>query len=368
MEYPSTLPVAAGGPAGSFSSPTREICMKTRIRKWLLFAALAATVAFIVFDRMRNESAAGVAGRSASTADGAAAKASGGDPEVLALPGRSPIGEARTGLFSSNTWQPPVSKNAVVARSAPVAPPIPYRYAGKIVQGGQHTVLLSRGEKVFPIKQGETLDGEYLVESIEESQITLKYLPLGKKEVIPFLSSLWPSSEGVPARAGPAGSPQPDSVGAGPAGKPSPPVAAADPGRENVPASLLWQGPQEVKLGTQFSVALRVSSAQPVGASPMQIRVNPAFLEAISVKPGRYFEDGKRTFNYRIDPGGSIFVAASSPNPAPAADAELLVLTLMPLREAPAAELAIASLSLHGPAGRVIPFDYPAAFKTAITP
>ena len=99
----------------------------------------------------------------------------------------------------------------------------------------------------------------------------------------------------------------------------------------------------------------------------MQFKVNPALLATISVKPGRYFEDGKRSFNYRVDPGGSIFVAASGPNLAPAGDAELLVLTLMPLQAAPAAELAIASLSLHGPTGRVIPFDYPAAFRTAIT-
>jgi Cohesin domain len=144
-------------------------------------------------------------------------------------------------------------------------------------------------------------------------------------------------------------------------------VLVLDERNQIKPAQLLWQGPQQVKLGTQFTVALRVTSAQPVRASPMQINVNSALFETVSVKPGRFFEDREQSFNYRIDPGGTIFVGASSIKPAPAADAEFVVLTLKPLKPDPAAELAIASLSLHGAAGRVIQFDLPATFKTSIT-
>lgn len=349
--------------------------MKIPMRRWILFAALAAMMGLVAFDFIRDETATSIGTGQTPNASSAPEKAigAGGEPT---LPGRTFLGESRTGLFASHSWQPPAPKSsAVLAPVAPAAPPMPYRFAGKLVQGGQHSVLLAKGDRVFPIKQGETLDGEYRVEAIEESQITLIYMPLGKKEVIPFVSSLWQAGAVAQARTAPAQSaaqlnsavaaPGPTS-GAMP-GVAAPALATADPGRENLPAHFLWQGPPQVKRGTQFSVALRVSSAQPVGASPMQIKVNPALLATISVKPGRYFEDGKRSFNYRVDPGGSIFVAASSPNLAPAGDAELLVLTLMPLQAAPAAELAIASLSLHGPAGRVIPFDYPAAFRTAIT-
>ncbi len=144
-------------------------------------------------------------------------------------------------------------------------------------------------------------------------------------------------------------------------------VLVLDERNQNKPAQLFWQGPQQVKLGTQFEVALHVTSEQPVRASPMQIKMNSAVFETVSVKPGRFFDDREQSFNYRIDPGGTIFVGASSAKPAPAADAEFVVLTLKPLKAAPAAELAIASLSLHGAAGRVIPFDLPAIFRTAIT-
>ena len=100
----------------------------------------------------------------------------------------------------------------------------------------------------------------------------------------------------------------------------------------------------------------------------MQIRVNPALLETVAVKPGRFFSEGDRNFSYRVNPDGSIFVWATSQNPTPATDAEFLLLTFMPLKTAPAAELSIASLNLQGPAGRVIAFDPLVGFKTAISP
>jgi len=69
---------------------------------------------------------------------------------------------------------------------------MPYRYAGKLVQAGQQSVLLAKGDRVFPINEGETLDGAYRVESIGETQVTLVYLPLAHEERIPVSSSLAP--------------------------------------------------------------------------------------------------------------------------------------------------------------------------------
>jgi hypothetical protein len=51
-------------------------------------------------------------------------------------------------------------------------------------------VLLAKGDMVFPINEGETLDGAYRVESIGETQVTLTYLPLAREEHIPMDSSL----------------------------------------------------------------------------------------------------------------------------------------------------------------------------------
>jgi hypothetical protein len=67
---------------------------------------------------------------------------------------------------------------------------MPYRYAGKLVQGERPSVFLAKGDAVFPINEGETLDGAYRVESIGETQVILMYLPLAREERVPVDSSL----------------------------------------------------------------------------------------------------------------------------------------------------------------------------------
>lgn len=363
--------------------------MSTRVRRLVLFAALAGTLGLVILEFIRDDRTTSVSTRPAPDVRSADTKGqspslsgTGGDARLLTLPERSPIGDSRTGLFSSHSWQPPAPRTAAIIAAAPAAPPMPYRYAGKLVQGGELSVLLSKGDTVFPIKVGETLDGAYRVEAIGESRITLIYLPLKHKESIPVFSSLLDSGpvSGASSAAAQGGAQVasavaavtqgPASAGAVPASAPaagSPPPGAAGPA-ESGPARLLWTGPRQVRLGARFDVALKVTSGQPLHASPMQLRFDPAYLEFVAVKPGKFFGGGDRNFSYRANPDGSIFVGASSPNPAPASDAELLVLTFKPVRTTPVAELSVASLNLQGPAGRPIAFGHPGAFRTAITP
>lgn len=241
---------------------------------------------------------------------------------------------------------------------------MPYRFSGASLFNGRLQVFLAKGDTIIPISPGETIEGGYRVEAIDERQITLKYLPLEQDQVIPISTSLSFAGARVPA-AGESAAPKTGAAADQAASRGR--VLVLDERNQNKPARFLWQGPQQVKLGTQFEVALRVTSSQPVRAAPMQIRMNSDLFEMVSVKPGRYFDGPERSFNYRVDPGGAIFVGASNSKPAPAADVELVVLTLKPLKPAPVAELGIASLSLHGPADRVIPFDLPANFSTVIT-
>jgi hypothetical protein len=250
---------------------------------------------------------------------------------------------------------------------------MPYRFAGKIVQGGEQSVMLSKGDLVFPVKEGETIDGAYRVESVAEDRITLVYLPLRQKATIPVASELPFAPGKAEAQAKPASSQQ--AAAPVPAPVPAAQVPAAPaispgsaPASEGGIARLHWEGPQKVRLGARFDVLLKLTSGQPLLASPMQLRFDPAYLELIGMKPGKYFGNDDRNFSYRASPDGSIYVGASNQNPVAAADAELLILTFKPLRTATAAELSMASLNLHGPAGRPIAFSQPESFKTAIGP
>lgn len=362
--------------------------MNARTRKVVLFAILAGTLGLVALDFGRDARSTRPSNRQAADGRNTDAKTgessqpgAGSNSSQVALPERPHLGESRTGLFSSHSWQPRAPIPTASVLSAPTAPPMPYRYAGKVVQGGRLSVLLSKGDTVFPIKEGQTLDGAYRVESIGETQITLTYLPLKHKETIPVFSTLpvtVAQSDAAAVVAGqaalqPAMTTQTASAAAVSSAAASPArTTAAAAGGAQAPgteaAQLLWQGPQRVKLGSRFEVALKVTSGQPLQASPMQLRFDPTFLEFIAVKPGKFFSGGNPNFSYRAGPDGSIFVGASSPSAAPVFDAELLVLTFKPLKAAPAAELSIASLSLQGPAGRAIAFGQPAAFRTAITP
>jgi len=101
----------------------------------------------------------------------------------------------------------------------------------------------------------------------------------------------------------------------------------------------------------------------------MMVRYDPAVLESVSVRPGRYFgADASGIFGYRVNSDGSIFVGASSRKAAPASDAELLVLTFKPIKPAASAEISVASLNLQGAAGHTIAYGSVMPFKTTITP
>jgi hypothetical protein len=105
----------------------------------------------------------------------------------FALRERAPVGETQGTLFGSRAWQPPASQIAAKP-AAPAIPPMPYRFAGKLLQDGKLQVFLSKGDATFPVKEGETVDGMYRVETIGEDRITLVYLPLKHKETIPVFS------------------------------------------------------------------------------------------------------------------------------------------------------------------------------------
>ena len=345
--------------------------MNPWVRKTVLAAAFAGTLGFVIVDYRSDSSSSRGEGTSSSgsqTRPGESARlVTGSQLQPLALPERPELGEARADLFSPHSWQPPAPKVAPAPPPAPVAPPVPYRFAGKIVQGDVYSFMLSKGDLVFPVKEGETIDGAYRVESVGEDRITLLYLPLRQKTTIPVASELpFPSAATAQAQPRPAvAAPQV------PAQIPAPAAAAprsAPATGEAALARLHWEGPQKVRLGARFDVQLKLTSGQPLAASPMQLRFDPAYLELVGMKPGKYFGNDDRNFSYRASPDGSIYVGASNHNPVSTADAELLVLTFKPLKAAPAAELTMAVLNLHGPAGKPIAFSQLESFKTAIAP
>lgn len=271
-----------------------------------------------------------------------------------ALPSREGLSRQRGDPFGVSRAPAPRAAAAAPAQAAPQAPPVPtappmpYRVAGQVVRDGVPQVVLARDDRVIVVREGQVLDGGYRVESITPGGVTLVYTALDARETLPFSSVL-------PAPRALAGAPAANEHGAA-ANEPR--AAAAQPAR------LRWEGPKQVQAGSNFNVALKITSQQLVRGSPVQLSFDAKLLEPVAVRAGDFFADG--SFTYRVIPGGSIFVGAFG-NGAVAADAEFLVVTFKPIRSGGVAEIRISSMMLQGAAGSSVVHEPVAAFRTSIT-
>jgi hypothetical protein len=259
---------------------------------------------------------------------------------------------------------------AVSAAPVPVAPPLPFRFAGQFHRESGIEVYVARGEEIFPVKEGDILDGQYKVDSVSATEVNFVHVPSGERQTIQF-SALreqeltaqgGPPPPGVPASASVSPPPTPMAKLI-----PAPAPGDSTPGKAG-PAQLRWDGPTSTRAGSSFNVSLRVTSGELIRAAPMQVRFDPAVLESVSVRPGLYFSSEKTgSFGYRVNSDGSIFVGVSNLTPTSASDAEMLVLTFKSIKAA-AAEISVASLNLQGAAGRTIAYNSLTPFRTTITP
>lgn len=78
-------------------------------------------------------------------------------------------------------YAPPLLSQPPGAQPQP-APPLPFRYVGRLVHNGKSEVLLMRGRLLHSVAEGDEIDGEYRVERITGSAIRFTYLPAGMQQ------------------------------------------------------------------------------------------------------------------------------------------------------------------------------------------
>jgi hypothetical protein len=343
-----------------------------------LIALLAGSAAWVAIDlRSPAGPTASKAPASAASQDAEHSAAPASQAKQPGIPARSALGRIAADPFSAQSWLPRRKPAAVSAPPVPVAPPLPFRFAGQFHRDSGMEVYVARGEEIFAVKEGDTLDGQYKVDSVSATEVSFVHLPSGERQTMQF-SAL--KEQDLTAQGGPPPPRAPASASASPPPPapvakliPAPTLGASlsgnlSPGKAE-PAQLRWEGPASARTGASFNVSLRVTSGEQIRAAPMQVRFDPAVLESVSVRPGRYFSAEKTgSFGYRVNSDGSIFIGVSNQTPAPASDAEMLVLTFKSIKAADAAEISVASLNLQGAAGRTIAYNSLTPFRTTITP
>ncbi len=86
--------------------------------------------------------------------------------------------------FAPRSFAPPPARRAEGRSAPPSAPPVPFRYVGKLVANGKTEIFVMRGEELISIAAGQNIDGEYRVDAITEERIALTYLPLKARQSI----------------------------------------------------------------------------------------------------------------------------------------------------------------------------------------
>jgi hypothetical protein len=92
----------------------------------------------------------------------------------------------RTDQAIADLFASPPPAEAQGGQSAPrtSAPPLPFQYVAKIIDGGATHVYVMLGEDHYSVKPGLVIDRNYKVEKITETAITFTYLPLGTRQVL----------------------------------------------------------------------------------------------------------------------------------------------------------------------------------------
>ena len=84
-------------------------------------------------------------------------------------------------LFAVQSWQPPPPPPPPPAEPVePAAPAFPYTYMGGLSDERGRTAFFNRGDRVLTVRAGETVDGAFRVDHLDETSMTVTYVPLNK--------------------------------------------------------------------------------------------------------------------------------------------------------------------------------------------
>lgn len=102
------------------------------------------------------------------------------------------FGPVSQNMFSMQTWAPPVAKSKKQARPIvppPVAPPIPFSYLGKIEEDGKAEYFVMQQNKLFNLKIGQQVQGQWRLDSEDAQYLNWTFLPLKLTQTLPKTSN-----------------------------------------------------------------------------------------------------------------------------------------------------------------------------------
>lgn len=120
----------------------------------------------------------------------------GNEPATVPVPARGPfvlasraIDDPQADLFTAHSWYVPPPPRPVVKPKpvAPTAPPMPFAWVGTYAQDDTATTyFLTRGDAIYDVRIGDTLDRTYRLDAEADGQLSLTYLPLQLQQTLSY--------------------------------------------------------------------------------------------------------------------------------------------------------------------------------------
>ena len=94
---------------------------------------------------------------------------------------------ATVDAFAPRNFSPVIPPQAQekAAAARPEAPPLPFRYLGKMVEDGKTKIFLANGDDSITVHAGQRI-GDYRVDAITDAEVRFTYLPLKTKQSLPL--------------------------------------------------------------------------------------------------------------------------------------------------------------------------------------
>lgn len=163
----------------------------TTLKRWLVLGGLLGLTLYLAWNSPEPETL------SVKTANPVHATASGqrrgGQPVQperdfrFAL--REPAGGEVVDLFAPAVVKRPPAELKQLAKMAalpPQAPPLPFTFVGRIIEGDGIKVFLQANDVLYPVKVGDTFAQQYKLVGADGGKISLLYLPLNITQTMPY--------------------------------------------------------------------------------------------------------------------------------------------------------------------------------------
>ena len=92
---------------------------------------------------------------------------------------------AKIDAFAPRNFSPVIPPQAAAAPAKREAPPLPFRYLGKMVEDGKLSVFLANGTDSITVRGGERI-GDYRIDRITEAEVRFTYLPMKTQQSLPL--------------------------------------------------------------------------------------------------------------------------------------------------------------------------------------